>query len=148
MAAPRIAQINLRLLALRAYLQAVYDAQVKTNPAAANFLDCPACHFKALNPQTGHVYFDSQCLVCGFKELSHHAVKDGEGIIQGPCLFCGEENCVELTEYGARCTACAGTFTHIKTCEFCGESFTGSNDETGCIYRLTRGKYSNRPRQQ
>src|SRR5271166_3295693 len=73
-AAPRITQINVRLLALRAYLQAVYDAQVKTNPAEASFLDCPACHFKALNPQTGHAYFDSECLVCGFKELSHHAV--------------------------------------------------------------------------
>jgi len=131
----RIAKINVRLLALRAYLQAVYDAQVKTNPVAASFLDCPACHFKALNPETENAYFDSQCLVCGFKELSHRAVKQGEEIIQGHCLSCGEENTVELTEYGALCTACGETFTHIATCEFCGESFAGANDETEGDYQ-------------
>ena len=131
----RIKQINLGLQALRPYLQAVYDAQVKTNPAATSFLDCPACHFKALNPQTGDAYFDSQCLVCGFKELSQHAIKHGEEIIQGHCLFCGEENSVELTTYGARCSPCGETFTHITTCEFCGESFAGANDETQGDYQ-------------
>jgi hypothetical protein len=75
--APRITQINVQLLALRAYLQVVYDTQVKIHPDATRFLDCPACRFKALNPQTGHAYFDSQCLVCGFKELSHRAIRAG-----------------------------------------------------------------------
>jgi hypothetical protein len=97
--------------------------------------DCPACHFKALNPQTGHAYFDSQCIICGFAELSHHAVKDGEGIVQGHCLCCGEENSVEQTEYGARCTACGESFTKITTCDFCGESFAGVNDETEGDYQ-------------
>jgi hypothetical protein len=50
--AQRIPQINVKLQALGPYLQAIFDAQVKTNPAAASFLDCPACHFKALNRQT------------------------------------------------------------------------------------------------
>jgi hypothetical protein len=131
----RIAKIDVQLQALSSYLQAIFDAKVKTNSAAASFLDCPACHYKALNPQTGDAYFDSQCLVCGFKELSHRAVKHGEEIIQGHCLSCGEENCVEPTEYGARCTACGESFTHITTCDFCGESFAGANDETEGDYQ-------------
>ncbi len=133
--AQRVAQINVQLQALDPYLQAIFDAQVKPNPAAASFFDCPACHFKALKPQTEHPYFDSQCIICGFAELSHHAVKDGEEIVQGHCLRCGEENCVEQTEYGARCTACSESFTHITTCEFCGESFAGANDETEGDYQ-------------
>jgi hypothetical protein len=116
-------------------MQVIFDTQVKTNPDAASFLDCPACHFKALNPQTGHPYFGSQCIICGFTELSHRAVKHGDTTVQGHCLRCDEENCVEQTEYGARCTSCGESFTHITTCEFCGESFAGANDESAGDYQ-------------
>lgn len=133
--AQQIAQLNVRLLAFKPYLQVIFDTQVKTDPAAASFLDCPACHFRALNPQTGHHYLDLRCLICGFAERSHHAIKDGEEVVQGHCLCCDEENCVEQTEYGARCTACGESFTHIATCEFCGESFAGASDETAGEYQ-------------
>jgi hypothetical protein len=126
----RIVQINARLQALDNYLQTIFDSEVKTNPSAISFLDCPVCHFKALDTETKHAYFDSRCLVCGFTELSHDAIKDGEEIIRGHCLRCDGEYCVELTEYGARCSHCGESFTHITTCEFCGESFAGANDET------------------
>ena len=133
--AQRIAQLNVRLQALEPYLQVIFDEKVQNNPATASFLDCPACHFSALNPQTGHPYLDSRCLICGFAERSHHALKDGEEVVQGHCLCCDEENCVEQTEYGARCTACGESFAHIATCEFCGELFADANDETAGDYQ-------------
>jgi hypothetical protein len=67
--AQRIAEINVKLQALEPYLQAIFDDQVKGNPNAVSFRDCPVCHFKALNPQTGQAYLDSQCIVCGFVEI-------------------------------------------------------------------------------
>jgi hypothetical protein len=136
----RISAIDVRLQAVQDFLQTVFSTQVAVLPNAAEFERCPACGFQGLNPQTDHPDFESQCLVCGFADLSHRAVKRGAEPIHGHCLWCDERGCVYPTEYGARCAACGESFTHIKKCEYCGESFAGCEDEdagdyqTGCEF--------------
>jgi hypothetical protein len=136
----RIASIDTRLQAQRDFLQTVFSTQVAILPGIATLVSCPVCGFRALNTQTNDCYLDSHCLVCGFEEPSHRAVKHGEQVIQGHCLQCGESDCVFHTEYGACCSACGESFSHITTCEYCGESFADSCDEdfgdyeTGCVF--------------
>lgn len=132
----RAAGIDVGLQGLREYFSTVFQKQVRPMPNSSKFGKCPSCGYTALDANTGDSYVDSKCHVCGYAEQSHRAIKDGEERdIAGHCLSCDSEDCVVANDYGARCTECNETFTHLTTCHYCQTSFAGDEDPDAGSYQ-------------
>lgn len=120
-----IAEFGAKLQSLAPFLEAVYRRVVSTNPKRNTFSTCPVCSFASLDSVTGDRYCSALCRVCGYGELSHKAIQEGEHKRLISCTECEGYQTVEASAFGYKCTECQASFSSTVMCDYCHEEFAG-----------------------